>query len=161
MPGIANDHLAETNRDLQRLNEAKVQYIVIGGCAIFLHGYERTTRDIDILIDASPQNIEKLKKALQDILPEACAELKAEDVQANTVVRMVGEDLVVDLIHQVGKIDYEGIWEQRIIETINGVAVPIANVDAMLELKRGVRDVDKKDYLFLKGKKELLAKQSK
>lgn len=148
--------LAEVCR---RLNREGVKYIVIGGCAIFLHGYERTTRDIDLLVEASAENIELLKGALKDVLPEAVAELKADDVKSNIVVRMVGEDLIVDLMHHVGDVNYDKIRGNLVNEEIDGVLVPIADVDAMLELKKGVREIDKKDYLFLKGKKEYLEKK--
>ncbi len=46
------------------LNREGVKYVIIGGCAIVLHGYFRTTNDIDLLVDSSPKNINRLKKAL-------------------------------------------------------------------------------------------------
>jgi hypothetical protein len=44
---------------------------------------------------------------------------------------------------------------------INGVKIPVAGLDTMMELKRGIRDADKRDYAFLKGKKEYLNRQKK
>jgi len=32
------------------LNDAKVQYVVVGGLATVLHGYARLTADIDLMI---------------------------------------------------------------------------------------------------------------
>jgi len=113
-----------------------VKYVVIGGCAIFLHGYERTTRDIDLLVESSVENIEKLKRALKDLLPEAVSELLPEDVEMNTVVRMSGRDLVVDVLKKVGDADFEYLWNNHDIENINRVDVPFANLDAMLRLKK-------------------------
>ena len=46
------------------LNRESVKYVVVGGCAVILHGYYRTTHDIDLLVDSSPENIRKLKKSL-------------------------------------------------------------------------------------------------
>ena len=46
------------------LNDAGAQYIVIGGWAIIQHGFGRATGDIDLLVDSSPANFEKLKKAM-------------------------------------------------------------------------------------------------
>jgi len=138
------------------LNEQGVHYTLIGGCAVFMHGYERTTQDIDMLVDDADANIEKIKKALARILPEACAELMACDVKDNTVVRMSGEDLVVDLLGRVGDVDYQMSRSDLMHVTINGVDIPVAGVDTMLKLKEGRRDIDKRAYLFLKGKKEFL-----
>ena len=37
-----------------------VKYIVIGGIASILHGVPRATFDLDILIEASPENAQRL-----------------------------------------------------------------------------------------------------
>jgi hypothetical protein len=42
-----------------------VRYIVIGGIAAVLYGVPRATFDLDILIDANPDNARKLLDALQ------------------------------------------------------------------------------------------------
>lgn len=143
------------------LNRSSVAYVVVGGWAIFIHGYERTTKDIDILVDPDPKNIKKIKTALSDIMMEACSELEADDVKNNIVVRMVGEDIVLDLMAKIGDIDYATAKKHIIIEKADDVEIPVADVDTMLKLKEGVRDADKKDYTFLLGKKEYLAKASR
>jgi putative cell wall-binding protein len=48
----------------RHLNETGVKYVVIGGFAIILSGYIRTTGDIDLLVDSSSENVERIKKAL-------------------------------------------------------------------------------------------------
>ena len=48
------------------LQEFNVQYVVIGGIAAVLHGVPRATFDLDILIDATPENAQKLLDALTD-----------------------------------------------------------------------------------------------
>lgn len=153
--------LAKLTEVCRLLNKEGVKYIIIGGCAIFIHGYERTTQDIDLLIDPSDENIEGLKKALNQILPEACLELKGDDVRENLVVRMAGEGLTIDLIQRVFDIDYEKIKGDVIIEEIYGIKIPYASLESMLKLKEGLRDVDKKDYLFLLGKKQYLEQIAK
>ncbi|MBU0727158.1 MAG: nucleotidyl transferase AbiEii/AbiGii toxin family protein [Pseudomonadota bacterium] len=145
----------------QRLNESGVSYVLIGGWAIFLHGYERATRDIDILVDDSEDNISALKKALNDLLPEACAELQANDIRQNVVVRMAGENIVLDLIRNVGDMDFARMKTHIEKQKINDVLIPFADLPAMLDLKGGVRDVDQRDYLFLKGKMEYLQRGKK
>jgi hypothetical protein len=39
------------------LNEAGVRYLVVGGLAVNAHGYERLTRDVDLVIGLEPGNI--------------------------------------------------------------------------------------------------------
>jgi len=54
--------LLDINKDvfiftpIQRaLNEAKVQYVVVGGLATILHGYPRCTSDVDLVINLEKQ----------------------------------------------------------------------------------------------------------
>ena len=39
------------------LNAADVKYLVVGGLAVNAYGYERLTRDVDLVIDLEPENI--------------------------------------------------------------------------------------------------------
>jgi len=49
------------------LNEAQVQYLIVGGLAVNAHGYERLTRDVDLVIGLEPGNIIRGVRALQSI----------------------------------------------------------------------------------------------
>jgi predicted nucleotidyltransferase len=55
------------NQDLQdfieALNKAAVEYILVGGYAVILHGYIRSTADMDVLVNKTSDNYQKLKKA--------------------------------------------------------------------------------------------------
>ena len=46
------------------LQRHKVRYVVIGGIAAVLHGVPRATFDLDILIEATPENAQRLLQAL-------------------------------------------------------------------------------------------------
>ena len=48
------------------LHNNQVRYIMIGGFATNLHGYSRTTKDIDIWIEDNLENRQKLRKALKE-----------------------------------------------------------------------------------------------
>lgn len=50
---------------LGRLADAEVRCLVVGGVAVFLHGYPRATRDLDILVQASPENARRLLDVLE------------------------------------------------------------------------------------------------
>jgi Nucleotidyl transferase AbiEii toxin, Type IV TA system len=54
---------------VQLLEKFDVQYVVIGGAAMALHGLPRMTKDIDLLLPVNAENNERLLQALQ-ALPE-------------------------------------------------------------------------------------------
>jgi len=52
-------------RDLLRqLNEAQVRYVVVGGLAMLLHGVDRLTADLDLVVDLVPAEAERAVRAL-------------------------------------------------------------------------------------------------
>ena len=58
-------HLNDDFRDfLICLNEAGVEYLVIGGHAVAYHGYFRPTRDMDVWVGVSEQNADRLVAAV-------------------------------------------------------------------------------------------------
>ena len=45
---------------LAKLARAEVKFIIVGGVAVALNGFVRTTEDVDILIEASADNVGRL-----------------------------------------------------------------------------------------------------
>ena len=56
----------DTESLLKLLNAHSVRYVVIGATAFPVHGYARATLDIDIFIEATPENVQNTKEALQE-----------------------------------------------------------------------------------------------
>lgn len=54
---------------LERLNESSVEYVIVGGMAAVFHGVPLVTRDVDICLPFSEQNLLRLEKALKDLHP--------------------------------------------------------------------------------------------
>lgn len=54
---------------LERLNRAQVEYVVVDGMAGVFHGVPLVTRDIDICLPLTEQNLLRLEKALADLHP--------------------------------------------------------------------------------------------
>src|SRR5690554_1818087 len=51
---------------LLMLNKHQVRYILVGGFAVILHGYSRTTGDMDIWVDRNKENYQRLRLAFED-----------------------------------------------------------------------------------------------
>jgi predicted nucleotidyltransferase len=48
------------------LNKHGVKYLLVGGYSVILHGYSRTTGDMDLWVERSEENYLKIKSAFQD-----------------------------------------------------------------------------------------------
>ncbi len=158
----------ELQKELVRLcsalNHAGVKYVVIGGCAVILHGYYRTTHDIDLIVDSSAESVRKIKNALHEVFAsKEVFEIHDDDVMQYAVVRFApeSEEIVIDLIGQVGDVSFEIAFKDVEEVEIEGVKIPVCGLSTLIETKKGIRPKDKEDLLFLLGKKEYLERQRK
>ena len=69
------------------LNREGVRYVLVGGFAVILQGFARTTKDIDLLIDPSDENIHALRRAMATLPDNAIALVRDGDVREYRVVR--------------------------------------------------------------------------
>ena len=143
------------------LNAAKIKYVIVGGCAVILHGYYRTTHDIDFLIDPSLENVKNLKEALSQVFAtKEVFEISDDDVMKYTVVRFApeSEEIVIDLVGKIGAVSFDTAIKDIEEVELEGVKIPVCGLSTLIETKKGVRPKDKEDLLFLLGKKEYLEK---
>ena len=63
MGNIFNDDFRDF---IATLNDAGVEYLLVGGYAVIIHGYRRTTGDQDIWINPTPQNYKQLVMACNE-----------------------------------------------------------------------------------------------
>jgi len=123
----------------------------VGGFAVILLGYPRTTGDIDFLIENSLENEKKVLDALATLPDECARELEAGDIAKYGVVR-VADEIVVDLMAQASGIDYEEAKKHIVIRDIDGVPVPCADASLLLKMKqRSIREKDRADVYFLRN----------
>jgi len=130
------------------LNQHAVDYILIGGFAVILHGYVRSTKDIDLLVDPSPENVRRIKKALAYLPDNAVALIDDDDVQNYTVVR-IGDEIVIDLLARACNIDYHAAKSEVSQMDLDGVRVPVANKQVLIRMKDTIRPSDHSDRAFL------------
>ncbi len=62
MSNILNDDFRDS---LAALNDNNVRYVLVGGFPVILHGYSRTTGDMDIWVERTVENYQKLKRAFK------------------------------------------------------------------------------------------------
>ncbi len=134
----------------RELNRRGVRYVVVGGFAVWAVGYPRHTADIDLIIDASPENEARAFDALAT-LPDGCVrELASGDVGRYAVVR-VADEIVVDLMAHASGIGYDEASKHVAVVEIGGVPVPFASADLLWRMKtRERREKDRGDIEFLR-----------
>ncbi len=146
-----NNLFHEFLRVFKALNECDVDYILIGGVAMVIHGYERLTQDIDLFIKCDRSNIANLRDALNSIYNDkSIDEITFEDLRNYSVIRYgPSDEFCIDLLTCIGEaFSYDDI-EQEVVE-YDGVKIKIATPKSLYEMKKNtLREKDKTDAAFL------------
>ncbi len=140
--------LSDLARICAALNEAGARYLLIGGFAVIAHGGTRTTKDIDLLIDASPANIARVRTALRVLEDKAIDEVGDHDLERYVVVR-VADEVVVDLMARACGLDYAEASQDAETIALGGVAVPVASPKTLIRTKDTFRASDRADRGYL------------
>jgi hypothetical protein len=130
------------------LNREGACYVVIGGMAVIQAGFVRATNDVDLLIDTSPENQERVRRALMALPDGAVRDLAPDDLDRYVVVR-VADEFVVDLMKSACGIDYAEASRLVDVVWIQGVSIPFASPRLLWRTKQTLRDKDKVDLAFL------------
>ncbi len=136
------------------LNEHGARYLIVGGHACILHGHVRTTEDVDILVEDSTENFERVIAALSELEDHAAAELTPQDIAENVVVK-IADEVEVDVSRQAWQVRYaEAIATAEAI-TIEGVRVPFLSLEMLIKSKTTYREQDRADLVRLRDLLEL------
>lgn len=133
---------------LLSLDKHGVPYFLIGGYALFAHGYNRATIDIDLLVPAKEETGRAVKEALL-VLPDHAAEAidPAWFLEGATI--RVADEFIVDVMFRAGGQSYEDLSKYAEMVDLDGIPVKTVNLKGLLLTKQTVRDKDKADRLIL------------
>ncbi len=137
---------------LKLLNEADVQYLLIGGYAVGYYGYPRSTADMDIWIAISPDNAEKMlgvfrKFGMND------PSLTTEILQyPGKIIRMGVPPIRIEVLTKIDGVDFTDCDKACVTTTIDGVPVRLISRDHLLQNKRAsgrYKDLDDIEHLMI------------
>jgi hypothetical protein len=140
---------SDLSRLCAELNRLGARYIVVGGWAIIHAGYPRLTVDIDLLVDASPENEARVFQALRSLPDQAVNDLDAGDIEKFTVVR-VADEVMVDLMKSACGVDYAAAVQDAVVREMEGVRIPFASPGTLWRMKQTRREKDIPDRTFLR-----------
>ncbi len=126
------------------LNHEGAKYLVIGGIACILHGYIRATTDLDILIERTRENAERVLKALNRFGYGFAREWSAEELLERPIT-VIGDDPAVDIFTVAWSVKYEQAIGRATSVNIQKVTVPLIGIDDLIATKRTGRPLDAAD----------------
>lgn len=133
---------------IKSLNENNAPYILIGGYALFTHGYHRATEDIDLLIPKDKNVAQKIKVALSVLKDQESLNLPDEWFEEGENIRLADE-VVVDLLFNAAGESFESLSDDIEVLDVEGIKIVTLNLNGMLKTKSGHREKDIVDRLIL------------
>jgi hypothetical protein len=130
----------DSDEIMRRLLKAGVDFVVIGGLAVAVHGYVRATKDIDIVPKPTPENRETLERTLIDInaRPIEETDIRPEEMPVHWGPGALGRGGNWALETDCGRID--------ILQYLEGVQV----VESYTELREQAFNVDVPEVGFVR-----------
>jgi hypothetical protein len=121
---------------LALLAENHVEYVIVGGYAMAFYGVPRYTGDIDILINSTPDNIQRLITALNSF-GFASLNFSVEDFSnPDQVVQLGYPPLRVDILSAIDGVDWESVYPCREKCVIDGLNVSFIGKTQLVENKK-------------------------
>jgi hypothetical protein len=142
------DIFQEDFRDfLKALNDQEVKYIMVGGMAVILHGHARVTGDMDIWVECTKENYQKLVKAFdQFTMPVFDMTLqKFLSVKENDVFSFGRNPVGIDIMTAVKGLNFKEAYEMSTVFNDDNLPIRIIHINHLIDAKKAsgrLKDLD-------------------
>jgi predicted nucleotidyltransferase len=130
-------------------NHYNVKYLVIGGYAVGIHGYPRLTKDLDVSIQISEDNAEKIVQVINDFGLSSLKLTKEDFLKINFITQLGHEPVRIDILNDLDVISFDDAWKNRKVVTMFNVPINFIGLDELLIIKekagrkQDIADIDK------------------
>jgi hypothetical protein len=126
-------------RDLLRaLSDAGVRFLVVGAYAVSFHSEPRTTGDLDVWVDPSPENARRVHRALDEFGAPLTDLTEADLCSPDTVFQIGVAPRRIDIMTSITGVAFDEAWPGRAEGTYGDVAFPLIGVAALIKNKEAL-----------------------
>ena len=126
---ILNRHFREF---IELLAKHKVEYLVVGGYAVGLHGFPRYTGDLDIFVAISKDNAARLVKVFSDFGFSDLGLKETDFLEEETIVEIGREPAKIQILTGIDGVAFGTCYGHRIIFDDDGLSVPFISFDDLV-----------------------------
>lgn len=123
--------------DLLRVLSARnARFLVVGGYALGQHGHPRATGDLDIWVEASPENARRVHGALAEF-GAPIRDLSVDELAAPGIVFQMGAaPYRIDILTEISGVDFASAWTRRVTGRIGDEPCPVIGIEDLICNKR-------------------------
>jgi hypothetical protein len=131
---------------LNSFNNNDVKYILVGGYSVIIHGYSRTTGDMDLWVEKTKENYSKIVNAFYEF-GMSMFDMTEENFIANKLdVFSFGRDPVrIDILTDLKGVEFATAYKDSEIHILDYISVRVINYKHLIESKKAVgrhKDLD-------------------
>jgi predicted nucleotidyltransferase len=130
---------------VELLVKNQVEYLVVGGYAVSIHGYPRYTGDLDIWINPTQNNAEKVLSCINEF-GFSSFELTDKDFTKEYGIVQLGYPPVrIDIINSIDGVNFEECFQKKSIINIDDLSVNFISLEDLITNKKNTarpRDID-------------------
>ena len=112
-----------------------VQFLLVGGWAVAVHGHQRATKDIDLFVNPTPENAARVLRALAEF-GAPLGGLSAADFSEPGLVFQIGTSLRIDVTTLIDGLDWNTAAQGALEIDVDRLRVPVIGRAALLTNKR-------------------------
>ncbi|KAA2242599.1 hypothetical protein F0L74_08670 [Chitinophaga agrisoli] len=132
---------------IQAMNNQNVDYILVGGYAVILHGYRRVTGDMDIWVKRTSENYAKLTRAFAQFgLPLFdMTEQNFLNAAATDVFSYGRPPVSIDIITELKGVKFDDAFSKAQIFNEDGLMIRFLHLNNLIEAKKAAgrhKDLD-------------------
>lgn len=121
---------------LSALSDAGADFLVVGAHAVAVHARPRATGDLDLWVRPTPENAERVWRALE-AFGAPLVDLTQADLTSDDLVFQIGlPPRRIDILTNIGSVDFEKAWTRRVTLSLEGRAVPVIGREDLIRAKR-------------------------
>jgi predicted nucleotidyltransferase len=120
---------------LKSLNSNCVEYLLIGGYAVGIHGHIRATNDLDVWVNISPENAARIEQALREFGFAATGLTSSLFLSRNNVIRMGVPPIRIEILTSVSGVEFESCYLEKEMVRIEEMEVPVISLARLRQNK--------------------------
>ena len=122
---------------IKSLNKFGVEYMLVGGYAVILRGYSRSTGDMDIWVNKTPENYQQLQLAIIEFgLPSEAVKQNQFFSTEYDVFSFGKPPYAIEIMTAVKGVEFIPAFQQSTIEQVDGLPVRVIHLNQLIEAKK-------------------------
>lgn len=116
------------------LEKHKARYLIVGGLAFIYHAKPRYTKDMDLWLDPSDENLRRANRALAEF---GCPELLAPE-DRDQILQIGLAPNRIDLLLRIEAVRFDTAWKRRVRDRYGDVRTNWIDLDCLIRAKRAI-----------------------